>query len=214
MGTKPVWSSGRRSLVLTLGAVSGHAMGSAYTAYSHFKFIKSLEEPERFSAALDNVQRRIGEKDGRTGPAILKTPTSEPSVPVPDSEFQGPPSDGMPQHANPLAATLTFSTAFVATPPPSEAFQQPPNRATPQPQGQAQANLSSWDRIRLANSGKAQQSSWDAIRQKHEKESLQRRPSESSANRVPPSNMDFDRSAEQAKFDAMLERERNHKFNE
>ncbi|KAG6820115.1 hypothetical protein H0H93_005262 [Arthromyces matolae] len=69
---------------------------------------------------------------------------------------------------------------------------------------------SKWDQIRAANTRASTNSSWDALRQSHER------------SRLPPSDPDFDvsrrtrdqeRAVEQAKFDEMLERERNIKPN-
>lgn len=74
-----------------------------------------------------------------------------------------------------------------------------------------------WDRIRAANIRTAGSSSWDALRQKHESTRIQ--------NRVPDTTVDdvnaepagqakieaMNRAEEQAKFDALLDRERNMK---
>ncbi|KAG6888677.1 hypothetical protein C0995_006667 [Termitomyces sp. Mi166 len=69
---------------------------------------------------------------------------------------------------------------------------------------------SKWDQIRAANARPSTNSSWDALRQSHERTRV---PSMTSA---PDSiafqrSRDEDRAAEQAKFDEMLERERNIK---
>lgn len=74
-----------------------------------------------------------------------------------------------------------------------------------------------WDRIRAANVRTAGNSSWDALRQKHESARIQ--------NSVPDTTIDdvngepvgqakievTSRAEEQAKFDALLDRERNMK---
>ncbi|EAU93064.1 hypothetical protein CC1G_06784 [Coprinopsis cinerea okayama7 len=68
------------------------------------------------------------------------------------------------------------------------------------------APTSAWDRIRAANAQQTQQSSWDALRQSHERSRVPRPPQDgSSDNRF----YDSDRAAEQAKFDELLEKERN-----
>ena len=72
------------------------------------------------------------------------------------------------------------------------------------------ASSSKWEQIRAANSHASRNSSWDAIRQNHER------------NHINPGNTDDydyetrrtryeDRAEEQAKFDALLEKERNIK---
>jgi hypothetical protein len=78
-------------------------------------------------------------------------------------------------------------------------------------------STSAWDRIRAANVRTAGNSSWDALRQKHESARIQ--------SCVPDTTVDdvngepvrqvkievMSRSDEQAKFDALLDRERNMK---
>jgi hypothetical protein len=64
---------------------------------------------------------------------------------------------------------------------------------------------SRWDQIRVANAAKTASSSWDAVRQKHEKRRVSGSPT-SDQNASGP--MD-DRAAEQANFDALLEKERS-----
>lgn len=59
---------------------------------------------------------------------------------------------------------------------------------------------SRWDEIRGANTGQSRTSTWDAIRQKHERNQTVKSQTEDRGD---------DRSYEQAKFDEMLERERN-----
>jgi hypothetical protein len=74
-------------------------------------------------------------------------------------------------------------------------------------------NPTQWDNLRKANTS-AQSSSWDTLRQKNE-----RRATQSDASAVAPADADQhtefnkpvadERVAEQAKFDALLEAERN-----
>jgi hypothetical protein len=64
-----------------------------------------------------------------------------------------------------------------------------------------------WEEIRAANARSVgYASSWDAIRQRHERNRLPN--STSSPRNDPPSSGMDDRTAEQAKFDAILEAER------
>ena len=70
-----------------------------------------------------------------------------------------------------------------------------------------------WERIRAANAKQAQPSSWDSLRQNHERTRIseskrQRSSTGEEGNRFYD---DTDRAAEQAKFDELLEKERNFK---
>jgi len=70
-------------------------------------------------------------------------------------------------------------------------------------------NLSRWDQIRTATSDTTTSSSWDTLRQKHEKMRVQK----SSINTDRQTNAQADdRTAEQARFDVLLEKERNIGF--
>lgn len=70
-------------------------------------------------------------------------------------------------------------------------------------------NLSRWDQIRTATSDTTTSSSWDTLRQKHEKTRVQK----SSINTDRQTNVQADdRTAEQARFDVLLEKERNIGF--
>ncbi|KAF9460803.1 hypothetical protein BDZ94DRAFT_1222422 [Collybia nuda] len=65
---------------------------------------------------------------------------------------------------------------------------------------------SKWDQIRNANSRTANSSSWDLLRQNHERGRMASgRESEDDPEQI----KDYDRAAEQAKFNALLEKERN-----
>jgi len=64
---------------------------------------------------------------------------------------------------------------------------------------------SKWDQIRAANTRGASNSSWDALRQNHERARMD------NPNEDPKNPGGDDRAAEQAKFDALLEKERNIK---
>lgn len=66
---------------------------------------------------------------------------------------------------------------------------------------------SSWEVIRKASS-QAQDSSWDKLRQGHERSNI---PGRAGASQDVPRELsaDEERALEQAKFDAMLEAERN-----
>jgi hypothetical protein len=82
---------------------------------------------------------------------------------------------------------------------------RPDNLAAASPQAAQPKNR--WEEIRAANARSVGYvSSWDAIRQRHERSRLPN--STSSPSNDPPSYGMDDRTAEQAKFDAILEAER------
>lgn len=192
--TQPKWTAGRTASFVFLGALTGRAIGSALAVYSHYKFIDQLKEPTGFSKAMENIQQRMGPGGPIRGtPIILKRPDSASTSgldypPIPDG-FSQPQPNFDSGEATPVAAI-----------PPSSQQPQQPQETT-------------WDRIRKANGNGANQSSWDTIRQSHEKAQMQRRPD---SNPQPVSPTDdaryrggIDRLDEQAKFDALLEKERN-----
>jgi hypothetical protein len=75
------------------------------------------------------------------------------------------------------------------------------------PNGQSAVTASNrWDQIRAANlRATAQHSSWDVLRQNYERRRIRTGDSGISPGQDGPG---YDRAAEQAKFDAMLEAER------
>jgi hypothetical protein len=79
-----------------------------------------------------------------------------------------------------------------------------PNPVTP-PSTKA---ASKWDQIRAVNSRTINNSSWDTLRQNHERERVA---NSSNTGDDPEQIRGDDRAAEQARFDALLEKERNIK---
>ncbi|KAK2461843.1 hypothetical protein APHAL10511_006306 [Amanita phalloides] len=69
--------------------------------------------------------------------------------------------------------------------------------------------MSKWEQIRAMNASSAPTSSWDTIRQKEEKAQLSKSGVSVNHDReILPDSRPVDRAAQQAEFDAMLERER------
>jgi len=66
-----------------------------------------------------------------------------------------------------------------------------------------------WDQIRSANSRKSSNSSWDVIRQNHERTRILHSSSNDGQTEGGVDERNDDRAAEQARFNAMLEKERN-----
>ncbi|KAJ3547577.1 hypothetical protein NMY22_g1583 [Coprinellus aureogranulatus] len=195
-------ATGRAAGIVFFGALTGRAIGSALAVYSHYRFIDQIRDPEGFTKAMENIQQRIGPSGpgilGSSQPVILKRSTEFESAtssssaspdfpPVPDGFSQ-------PQPVSDLVATTQNLSTSPSQPP------QPPRETT-------------WDRIRKANGNGVNQSSWDSIRQNHEKAQMQRRsPTQTQPDPFSDGSAryrdGFDRRDEQAKFDAMLEKER------
>lgn len=208
---RPKWPTGRTAGFVFFGALAGRAIGSAIAVTSHYKFIGSIQEPEKFAKAMDNIQHRLGQPILRDVPIIMKPAPSSPSAASPDFVDS-------PDRVSSLSLCihlheLNSLTAYAQ--PVHQDQDQPPARsnvASSPPPPISHQTQTSWDRIRRANANGAQQSSWDAIRQNHEKAEMQRRPPPQSQSTSDSPARDS-RAEEQAKFDAMLEKERNFRSN-
>jgi len=91
---------------------------------------------------------------------------------------------------------------------PSAPRETPTITATANPAAPSITPTSKWQQIRAANSRTSTNSSWDAIRQSHERKRID---DPSSDHHGAGLTRYEDRSAEQAKFEALLEKERNIK---
>ncbi|GLB36238.1 hypothetical protein LshimejAT787_0305260 [Lyophyllum shimeji] len=174
---KPHWSNIRSYLFLTTASFGGFVIGHAVSLSEHFKFVRTIENPEGFSQALENIQKKMGSFPA-PGPTIIRQSGKWTVNHDPDT----PPSQTSPMSHDTNAPTSTQDSVPSSTKP-----------------------ISKWDQIRAANSRTSPNSSWDALRQKHER-----------ARVPPPSGSETfertrseDRAAEQAKFDELLDRERN-----
>lgn len=158
---------------------------------AHLRFVRSIENPSGFSRALDNVQKSMG-GFSPPGPVIVRQGGNL----AVDHNLES----SAPSWSN----SKIVSLILIRYPDPTESQEIPTNSAMI-----GAPSSSKWEQIRAANSRTSRNSSWDAIRQGHER------------RRVvdPGSNNDFDaaqtrhedRATEQAKFNALLEKERNIK---
>jgi hypothetical protein len=158
--------------------------GRVRQVLAHKQFTEALENPAGFMEALCNVDRKIG-GDGQLGftlARIRKDAAHLDTTTFGSGQEHGP---EMVSEEN-WKKSWPHSNAPDAAPPQAA---QPKNR---------------WEEIRAANARSAGYvSSWDTIRQRHERNRLP--DSTSSPTNDPPLS---DRTAEQAKFDAILEAER------
>lgn len=178
---RPHWSNIRSYLFLTTASFGGFVIGHVMSLSEHYNFVRSIENPEGFSQALENIQKKIGSFPP-PGPTIVRQGGKW----AVDHDTDTPPLDTSP-------------VAHHSTAPRSTLDNVPPSIKP----------MSKWDQIRAANSRTSTNSSWDALRQKHERARMP--PSPSARSETFERTRGGDRAAEQAKFDELLEKERNMK---
>ncbi|KAJ3568795.1 hypothetical protein NP233_g5470 [Leucocoprinus birnbaumii] len=179
---KPSWSRLR-----TLGVAGGIgigsiAVGNGLTLKSHLDFVRSLDNPGGFSRALDRIQKQSN----------LALPSSPVIVHRYKIEEE--------LHGNTVDHQEFVQPEITAEPVTQSTIQTPSASSETRPKSQ-------WDQIRAANAAKTTSSSWDALRQRHEKPRVQN--SGTCTGQATNDQQVDDRAAEQAKFDALLEKERN-----
>ncbi|KAG6829383.1 hypothetical protein H0H92_004651 [Tricholoma furcatifolium] len=121
-------------------------------------------------------------------------------------------NSGMPVPPGPTIVMTGSKWAVDSDPPPPETSTTESITPSASVSDTAKPSMnpqSKWDQIRAGNSRTSTQSSWDALRQNHERSRV---PSPATSGSGPTGfqrSRDEDRALEQAKFDEMLERERN-----
>jgi len=182
---RPNWSKPRSYLLLTTASFAGFVIGHVMSLSAHYNFVRSIENPAGFSQAIDNIQKNTGSFPP-PGPVIIRQGGKW----AVDHDPDAPPLDTSPvTREQPATPTTTVASDTHPIKP-----------------------VSKWDQIRAVNSRLSTNSSWDAIRQNHERA----RVATSSATGE-GGDEDFertrgdDRAAEQARFDELLEKERNIK---
>ncbi|KZS93009.1 hypothetical protein SISNIDRAFT_485950 [Sistotremastrum niveocremeum HHB9708] len=185
------WTLPRYGLNLLFAAFVGRDVGAVLQVALQAKFIKTLQNPEGFSAALQNIYTQSIEQSQSS-----KSRTGSESIPenLPKIFEDEPVKDG-------------WQMPSTSVPSESNADGDAP---VPRP-----LSASRWDDIRSANKKPTQApSAWDAIRESSLKEGLQRRPEQEARSKTEESHgdwesQDLERAREQAKFDALLDAERN-----
>lgn len=205
---KPSWPQLRMLGVATGTAFGSLALGNALTLKSHFDFVRSLNNTAGFAGAIDRIQKQAGLPQPN-GPIIQRRYEIGEGLHGNTEEQQG----HFPSFSIYPSFQLTFKyPEFTQTLPMAESPPPPPpqqQQEQSQSQGSAQDRhpSSKWDQIRAANAAASTSSTWDALRQKHEKSQAQKPGNDSpSQSTNPPAD---DRATEQARFNALLERERN-----
>ncbi|KAG5654105.1 hypothetical protein H0H81_007519 [Sphagnurus paluster] len=162
----------------------GFLIGHVMSISAHYNFVRSIENPEGFSQALDNIQKNTGSFPPN-GPIIVRqggkwAVDHDAEVPVLENGSHG--------ESSPVPSTQTPTKDPVPSIKP----------------------MSKWDQIRAANSRTTPHSSWDALRQNHERARVSPEGASSATPEFERTRGD-DRALEQAKFDELLEKERNMK---
>ncbi|KAF5377435.1 hypothetical protein D9615_005322 [Tricholomella constricta] len=178
---RPNWSNTRTYLFLTTASFGGFLIGHVMSLSAHYNFVRSIENPEGFSQALDNIQKNTGSFP-LPGPIIVRQGGKWAVDHDPDTP---------PIHTPPMTRDTTAPSPTTDTAPASI------------------KSTSKWDQIRAVNSRTSTNSSWDALRQNHERARVPASPT--SMNEGFERTRAEDRAAEQAKFDELLEKERNMK---
>jgi hypothetical protein len=68
---RPTWSNTRAYLFLSTASFAGFVVGHVMSLSAHFKFVRSIENPEGFSQAMENIQRNTG-GIAPPGPVIIR----------------------------------------------------------------------------------------------------------------------------------------------
>ncbi|TFK41066.1 hypothetical protein BDQ12DRAFT_678831 [Crucibulum laeve] len=186
---RPQWTNGRIGLFVLFGAIMGNTIGVLADFKAHLSFVRSIQDPAGFSQAMDTIQKQIGGPIGRG-----------PTIPRPFEELQSSGEQPNQERMNREQESFASST----NPPVSKPSTMPEPVASP-----AAASTSKWDQIRATNARKAGSSSWDNLRQQHERTTIPRSPGGGSGSDSVAASANNDRAAEQAEFDALLEKERN-----
>ncbi|KAL9716156.1 hypothetical protein Ac2012v2_000601 [Leucoagaricus gongylophorus] len=181
---KPSWSQLRLLGLVGSTAIGSTVLGNAYVVKSHFDFVRSLDNPGGFSRAVDHIQKQSG-LSLPSSPIIVRKYNTEEDL-----------------HGN-----IENSQEFASLDPTAETSPDCQSTQTQNSSPGTEARPSSrWDQIRTANATTTASSSWDALRQQHEKTHVQRHNTHADQH---TNTQTDDRITEQARFDALLEKERN-----
>ncbi|KAJ7109918.1 hypothetical protein C8R44DRAFT_883941 [Mycena epipterygia] len=179
-----------------IGYLAGTTLSKALRLYTHTSYFRSIENLNGFARAMDNVKRKVG-----FSPGLISL-----SKPLPyAAEGDQPPFQ--------QEADTPYGEAAPAPAPSAAAPAAAP--ATPTPQAPAAAK-SRWDEIRAARHADGPSKAWENIRQGRKPDGTPM-PKQLAASESEPQGgqswestfRDNDRAAEQASFNAMLDRERN-----
>ncbi|KAJ7269431.1 hypothetical protein B0H12DRAFT_1009634 [Mycena haematopus] len=208
-----VWALSKKPpngfLITAGGWCLGETLGKGLRVNAHFKYLRSIEDVNGFSRAMENIKRKVGYTPGLI--QLVKPLSSADGEPAP---FQGETGKLQPRSAAVLLLTSFLDTSYYEeTVPGPTAATSPTSTSRPQlPSASPVAAKSRWEEIRAVRHADGPGKAWENIRrgrrpdgtllpQKSEFETRSE-PSEPSPFR------DIDRAAAQASFDALLERER------
>lgn len=210
------WPPSRTLLYATVGGGVGGLFGTMQRAQAHLRFSRSLQDPEGFRRAVENTYLR---EEGERIQLTLPTDRVAPRKPVPVPQQQQQPQDDAT--AGSLKEGWGMQADAVDSLPEEAAQTAAPQRAIPQPMRRAlpenttASTPSRWDEIRKANTRNANPSSWDSLRQDHERSrsSSNGQSLQDTAKPLPdsrsPATAEDDLAAEKARFEALLDAERN-----
>ncbi|KAG2366630.1 hypothetical protein BDR07DRAFT_1606825 [Suillus spraguei] len=185
---RPRWSHAKLAWGSGAATVIGMVFGQVRQVLAHRQFTEALENPAGFIEALRNVDRRLG-GDGQLGFTLERI--RKDAARLDNTTTSG----SSREHGPEMVSEENWKKSW------------PHSNAPDAASSQAAQPKNRWEEIRAANArSSGYVSSWDTIRQRHERNRLPN--STSSPSNDPPSFGMDDRTAEQAKFDAILEAER------
>jgi len=172
----------RIASLATVAAGGGVIGGTVVRAKAYTDFFRNLDNRPAFFQAIDNIQSRLGEK-----------PEGQRADPYPSSDDENQEmADGVITSKGSWEDTTVDVNRATLT----------PNSSTSQPS----QRRSRWDEIRAEHArSMATRSSWDELRQNAGRPKSENTGSDRTRGSQDPAD---DRLAEQQKFDAMLEAER------
>ncbi|KAJ7651656.1 hypothetical protein DFH06DRAFT_549768 [Mycena polygramma] len=173
--------------VVLVSYVAAEVLGKSFRLYAHRTCLQSIEDINGFSRAMENVKRKVGFTPGLLN---FERPLSWAQA---ESGFQQ--EMDTPYGESPQAAAAPVASSTSTTPPP---------RAK-----------SRWEEIRTVRRADGPGKSWENLRLGRRSDGTPlTKPSPSEPREEQSSSSEFatfrdtDRAAQQASFDAMLERER------
>ncbi|KAF7337496.1 hypothetical protein MSAN_02222600 [Mycena sanguinolenta] len=194
--TTGVWALSKKrpnTILLTAGGwVFGETLGKGFRVNAHLKYLRSLEDVNGFSRAMENIKRKVGYT-----PGLIQLVKPLSSLDGELAPFQKEIDTSYYEEKLPESTT---------TPSPTPTSRPQPPAASPAPA------KSRWDEIRATRHVDGPSKAWENIRQGRRPDGTSLPTKSEFESRSEPSEAspyrDIDRAAAQASFDALLERER------
>jgi len=143
----PKWSQLKTHAVNVTAGLGGFTFGRLAVISAHYNYLCTIENPDGFSKAMENVQSKLGAP--KAGLVIART--YQPALP----------DDAYPNQTPDDSLQLMLPSSN--------------SESSPSKPGLTDKERSKWEQIRAANNRTVHSSSWDTLRQKHERENVKHR---------------------------------------